>query len=421
MKLQKNLSFYMLGRFISYIGTGIQQIAMPLYILDITHSAIMMGIFSALNLLPNVITLPFAGILGDRKNRKTIMVITDIGRGVLILTLGFLASWNSLNIYILFLIQIFISIMDSIFSASSTAILPELIKEEELMKAMSLRGSSDAISMIIGPSLGGIIYGLWGIKTVFCLNGLSFMLSAVSSIIIVYKNLNVKKEKITLKSFFIENASVVNFIMKNKALNQLFLFCLLVNFLVAPFFDIVFPYVLKKCVGFNSEQYGYLISCFTVGILLGNIAIGIYLKNFSTKIIIKVAILLQATMLFILTFSVYPNFINYLGGHNIKLFIILAIVILLCGLFNSGINTPMNVNLQKMVPNEMRARFFAIFGIFSQGSVPFGSLIYGFVLGKFAYQYVLLIVTVIFLAACFIFIIKAAAEVYEPQMLHSQI
>lgn len=418
MKLQKNLSFYMLGRFISYIGTGIQQIAMPLYILDITHSAIMMGMFSSLNLLPNVITLPFAGILGDRKNRKNIMIITDIVRGVLILTLGFLASWNSLNIYILFLMQIFISIMDSIFSASSTAILPELIKGEELMKAMSLRGSSDAISMIIGPSLGGIIYGFWGIKTVFCLNGLSFMLSAVSSIIIVYKNPNVKKEKITLKSFFIENASVVNFIKKNKALNQLFLFCLLVNFLVAPFFDIVFPYVLKKCVGFNSEQYGYLISCFTVGILLGNIAIGIYLKNFSIKIIIKVAILLQAAMLFILTFSVYPNFINYLGGHNIKLFIILAIVILLCGLFNSGINTPMNVNLQKMVPNEMRARFFAIFGIFSQGSVPFGSLIYGFVLGKFAYQYVLLIVTVIFLAACFIFILKAVSEVYEPQILH---
>ncbi|AWI04910.1 MFS transporter [Clostridium drakei] len=420
MKLEKNLSFYMLGRFISYIGTGIQQIAIPLYILDVTHSAIMMGIFSALNLLPNVITLPFAGILGDRKNRKTIMIITDIGRGVLILTLGILASWNSLNIYTLFLIQIFISIMDSIFSASSTAILPELIKEEELMKAMSLRGSSDAISMIIGPSLGGIIYGIWGIKTVFCLNGLSFMLSAISSIMIVYKNLNVEKEKITLKSFFIENASVVNFIKKNKALNQLFLFCLLINFLVAPFFDIVFPYVLKKCVGFNSQQYGYLISCFTVGILLGNIAIGIYLKNFSTKIVIKLAILLQAAMLFILTFSVYPNSINYLGGHNLKLFIVLAIVILLCGLFNSGINTPINVNLQKMVPNEMRARFFAILGVFCQGAVPFGSLIYGFVLGKFSYQYVLLIVTIIFFIACFTFIMKANAEVYEPTVFKFQ-
>ncbi|OAA86886.1 hypothetical protein WY13_02280 [Clostridium ljungdahlii] len=45
MKNNKNLLFYMLGRFMSYIGTGIQQVAIPLYILDITHSGIMMGIF----------------------------------------------------------------------------------------------------------------------------------------------------------------------------------------------------------------------------------------------------------------------------------------------------------------------------------------------------------------------------------------
>lgn len=420
MKLKKNLLFYMLGRFISYIGTGIQQIAIPLYILDITHSAIMMGIFSAANLLPNIITLPFAGILGDRKNRKTIMIITDIGRGVLILTLGLLASYNSLNIYMLFLIQIFVSIMDSIFLASSTAILPELIKEEELMKAMSIRGGSDATSMIIGPCLGGIIYGFLGIKTVFYLNGLSFILSAVSALLIIYKNINNKKERITIKSFFTENINVISFIKENKALTQLFLFCLLSNFLVAPFFDIVFPYVLKKCVGFNSQQYGYLISCFTVGILLGNIALGTCLNKFSTKIVIKFAISLQAAMLFVLTFSLYPSFTNYLGVHNFKLLIILAAIILLCGLFNSGINTPMNVNLQKMVPNEMRARFFAILGVFCQGAVPFGSLIYGFILGKFAYQYVLLIVTIIFSTICFIFIMKAVEEVYEPHVLKCQ-
>lgn len=347
MKLQKNLLFYMLGRFISYIGTGIQQIAIPLYILDITHSAIMMGVFSALNLLPNVVTLPFAGILGDKKNRKIIMIVTDIGRGILILALGFLALLNSLNIYILFLIQISISIMDSIFSASSTAILPELIRDEDLVKAMSMRGGGDAISMIIGSSLGGIIYGLSGIKAVFFLNGLSFVMSAACSILIIYKNTNREISKITVKSFFTENHSVISFIKKNKALTQLFLFCLLCNFLVAPFFDIVFPYVLKNCVGFNSEQYGYLISCFTVGILVGNIVLGTYLSKFSTKIVIKLSLLLQ-------------------------------------------------------------------------GAVPFGPLIYGFILGKFAYQYVLLIVTIIFFIACFIFIIKAVADVYEPHMLNSQ-
>lgn len=421
MKLQKNLSFYMLGRFISYIGTGIQQVAMPLYILDITHSAVMMGIFSALNILPNVITLPFAGILGDRKSRKNIMIITDAGRAILILSLGFLALSNNLNIYILFILQIFISIMDSIFLASSTAILPELAGEEELMKATSIRGGSDAISMIIGPSIGGIIYGLFGIQTVFYLNGLSFIISAICSLIMTYKNINTENDKITVKSFFTENGQTLIFIKKNKALTQLFLFCLLVNFLVAPFMDIVFPYVLKKCVGFNSLQYGYLISCFTVGVLLGNIALATFLSKFSSKKIIKPALLFQTAALLVVTFSVDPYIVNYLNGPHFKLFLVLAFGILLCGLFNSGINTPMNVNLQKMVPNEMRARFFAILGIFCQGAVPFGSLIYGFVLSRFAYQYVLFIVVTIFLISTFIFMARAVPEVYEPNALKTQV
>lgn len=76
---------------------------------------------------------------------------------ILIICLGILALSNNLNIYILFLLQIFISIMDSIFLASSTAILPELAGEEKLMRATSIRGGSDTISMIIGPSIGGII------------------------------------------------------------------------------------------------------------------------------------------------------------------------------------------------------------------------------------------------------------------------
>ncbi|AZV55476.1 MFS transporter [Clostridium sp. AWRP] len=415
MKNNKNLLFYMLGRFISYIGTGIQQVAIPLYILDITHSGIMMGIFSAVNFIPNVITLPFAGILGDRKNRKNIMVLSDFGRGILVLGLAFLVAEKNLSIYMLFLLQAFISIMDGIFLASSTAILPELVCEDELMKATSLRGGSDAISMIIGPALGGIIYGLAGMKVVFCINGMSFIMSAVCSMIIIYKNVDIQKGKITVKSFFTENGEAIGFIRKSRALMQLTVFFMVANLLVAPFADIVLPFVLKKCIGFGSQQYGYLISFFTLGILLGNIALGTCLNKFSTKTIIKRALVFEAGVFLIFAFSLHPVLVKYFGGHDLKLFVILGIVIFLIGLSNSGINTPMSVNLQKIVPNEMRSRFFAILGIVCQGSIPLGAIIYGFVLDRFPYYYILLTIVLIFSIVTAIFMIKAVPEAYEPE------
>lgn len=415
MKYKRNLLLYMFGRFISYTGTGIQQVALPLYILDVTHSGIMMGIFSAVNLVPNIIALPFAGILGDRKSRKNIMMASDYVRGIFVLLLGYLAMNGSLNIVFLFTLQVFISIMDSIFNASSTAILPELVEEDELMKGIAARGGVDAVSMIIGPSIGGIIYGVFGIKTVFCLNGITFIISGICCTLIAYANKDRNLGILTFKSFFTENSDVFYFIKKNRALLQLFSLALVTNFLVAPLFDIVLPYVVKKGIGFSSQQYGYLISFFTFGILLGNILMGTCLVKFSRKLIMKNSLVFQAIILFMFPAAVFPITVNYLGGHSMELFMLLAGIMFLGGFFNSGLNTPLNTNLQEMVPNRMRSRFFSVLGIFGQGAIPLGSLIYGILLDRFHYFCILMVAMSVVFIITLVFIKKAVPEVYEPK------
>ncbi|CAB1246324.1 MFS transporter [Clostridiaceae bacterium BL-3] len=414
MKYNRNLLSYMLGRFISYTGTGIQQIALPLYILDVTHSGIMMGFFSAINLIPNIVALPFAGILGDRKNRKNVMMVSDYARGCFVIFLGYFAMRGSLNLAFLFTVQIFISIMDSIFNASSTAILPELVEEDKLMNGIAARGGIDAVSMIIGPALGGIIYGIFGIKVIFYLNGLSFIISGISCTLINYENKDRKSKALTFKSFFTENSEVLYFIKKNKALLQLFSLAMVTNFLVAPLLDIVLPYVMKKEIGFTSQQYGYLISFFTFGILIGNILIATYLVKFSRKFIMKNSLVLQTMILFMFPVAVFPITVNHLGGHSLKLFMLLTCIMFLGGFFNSGLNTPLNTNLQEIVPNKMRSRFFSILGVFGQGAIPLGSVIYGVLLDKFPYYYILIVVMSVVFAVTLVFMKRAVPEVYEP-------
>jgi MFS family permease len=414
MRGKRNLSLYLIGRLISLIGTGIQQIALPLYILDLTHSGVMMGVFSMLCLLPNLVTSPFAGILGDRKNRRNLMVITDFGRGILICVLGLLAMSGTINIYILFMSQILISIMDSIFGGASVALLPELLSEDELMKAMSIRGALDAVSMIIGPALGGIIYGFFGIKTVFYLNGVSFVLSGICSLAIVYKAKVYDKGKITLRSFFTENKEVLLLIKKSRGLMQLFAFAMITNLLMSPLFDIVIPYVMKKGIGFSSQQYGYIITAFMVGILIGNLALGFFAGKFKTKFLMNSGFILEMIMFFALTIVVFPKMVNMLGGNSWNLFIILSLICLSIGIFNAAVNTPLNTNLQKMVSNDMRSRFFSLLGVFSQGAVPLGAIIYGILLDKFQYFNIMFVITILSSAITIYFIIKAVPEVYDP-------
>lgn len=414
MSNKRNFTLYLAARFISLIGTGVQQIAIPLFILDLTHSGMLMGIFSVFVLVPNLIASPFAGIFGDRKDRKKIMIASDFGRGILICLLALLALRGNMNIYILFLVQIFVSIMDSVFGAASSAIIGELLEENELMRAMSVRGGLDAFSQIVGPAIGGIIYGLLGIKMVFLINGASFIISGILSMFMIYKCKNHENEKITLRTFVSDNIYVVKFISSNRGLMQLFTFAMLSNLLIGPLLDIAIPYVIKNNIKFTSEQYGYLVATITIGMLIGNVVLGVLAKRLRTKFTMNLGLVGETTVLIMLSIVVFPKAIELVGGRSVLLFCIFICIFSAIGMFNAFVNTPISTNLQKLVPNHMRSRFFSLLGMLSQGAIPLGSIMYGILLDKFKYYHVLFIIVILNALVTGIFIIKAVREVYEP-------
>lgn len=414
MKNNKNFWLYAIGRFISLIGSGIQMVALPLYILDSTGSGTLMGVFSIMTLVPALVSAPFSGIIGDRKNRRNIMIYTDCGRGILICLLGIIAKTSGLSIYILFFVQALVSIMDSLFNSSSGALMPELIPKENLMEAMSIRGGLDGASMVIGPFIGGIIYAFGGIKTVFFLNGASFFICAVCSLFIVYIKEASKKEKMSSRVFISETKEALSFIRSNRGLLQLFTFAMVSNFLLAPMFDIIFPYALKKVIGFSADKYGYIFGCYTLGIAAGNIAIGTYFKRLGSKKLMKSGLFIETALTLIVCILIFPYFVAAFGGATINLFLVLSFINLIIGFFNAFVNTPISTNLQKLVPDEMRSRFFSLLGMFSQGAIPIGSFIYGILLDKMPYHYLILAINFLSILALIIFITTACSQVYEP-------
>ncbi|MFL0268760.1 MFS transporter [Candidatus Clostridium radicumherbarum] len=418
---KKNLWLFLIARFISYTGSGVQMIALPLYILDKTGSGTLMGVFSVLTLVPMLLTAPFSGIIGDRKNRRNVMIATDIGRGALICIMGFLAMMGEFSIYTLFALQVFISIMDSIFNSSSQALLPDLISSEQLIEGNSLKGGLDAAAYILGPALGGVIYGIWGIKMVFIINGSSFFISGFLTLLIIYKHVNVVKEKINPKVFLNENIEVLKFIRLKKGLIQLFSFAMISNFLLAPIFDIVMPYALKKGIGFSSQYYGYVMGFFTVGILIGNVAISIKFKNLGLKKLMRLGLIIETIVSLIFSLSIFPVSVSFLGGAGLKLFTFIATCAAFMGIFNAFVNTPISTNLQNLVPQEMRSRFFAILGMFSQGAIPLGSLIFGILLDLMKYYYLMAAVIILATIAASVFLIFACDEAYEAKDLSTNL
>lgn len=414
-KHNRNFLMFMGGRFISLIGSGIQAIALPLYILDVTGSGTLMGLFSILTLAPALLTAPFSGIIGDRKNRKSIMIYTDIGRGMLLCLLAILTIIGDFNIYILFIAQVFISIMDSLFNASSSALMPELIAKDKLIEANSTKGVFDAASAIIGPALGGIIYGVFGIKTVFFMNGVSFIISAAFSMFIIYNKKIEINEQIDMKIILSENFETLKYIKSKRGLMQLFTFAMISNFLLVPMLDILIPYVLRKELGFSSDKYGYLIGFFTVGILFGNVGISAYFKKLGLKKLMKTGLIVETVILVVFSALFFPQIVKIFGGATAILFISMLVCCLAMGFSNAFVNTPIATNLQNLVPDEMRSRFFSILGMFSQGAVPIGSLIFGILIDLIKYYDILTFINMASILAAGIFLLKACEEAYEAK------
>lgn len=80
MRFNRDFWLFAVGRFVSQLGWAVQDVALPLYVLDKTHSGSMMTAFILAEMIPALIVMPFAGVVGDRYNRKKLMVWFDIAR-----------------------------------------------------------------------------------------------------------------------------------------------------------------------------------------------------------------------------------------------------------------------------------------------------------------------------------------------------
>ncbi len=127
MSLNKNFWLFAVGRFVSQLGWAVQDVALPLYVLDKTHSGGgMMTAFILAEMIPALIVMPFAGgVVGDRYNRKKLMVWFDIARGGILL-FSVLAFDLLGGLSQLIVVQVIMAVMGGVFRLGNECDVPRL-------------------------------------------------------------------------------------------------------------------------------------------------------------------------------------------------------------------------------------------------------------------------------------------------------
>ncbi|MFA7106516.1 MAG: MFS transporter, partial [Candidatus Izemoplasmatales bacterium] len=263
----KNYSLLFYGVLVSNVAHILFNFVMSLYVLRISeevfgkdNAPLVQGIYLGLAGLVLVIFMPFGGVLADRVNKVRVMYITDYIRGAFILIVGliiYLDPSASVKLIFLFVMNIVLGLNSAFFNPASGSLLKFIVTEEELPQASSYLHGSMNLQNIAGLILGGIMFSTFSIYVIFFINGLAYVISALTEMFIKYdykKKNNLEKTKV-----FVEMKSGIKYLYNYKPMFSLILMALSLNFFIVPILNNGFPYFIEYGL---AEEMNYLFMGF---------------------------------------------------------------------------------------------------------------------------------------------------------------
>lgn len=263
----KNFLLLWLGQGVSQLGTGVGYIATLWWVQSTTGSALALGTLATVSSIVGLILSPFAGVFVDRWNRKWIIVVTDIIRGLINCYFAW-AVWNSvLTLPLLFLGVAIKSACAQFFSPAVMSTIPQVVESKHLEKANSLQQMTQNISSMLGYALGGLLVAIYGIPTLLLLNGLAFLASALSEMFISIQSTR-KDNRLSLSTFFADLSGGLAYVKRDKVLFGIMQVMIIINFAFVPFY-VLLPKFVGDYLHAGSDVLGYISSSQMAGMLLG--------------------------------------------------------------------------------------------------------------------------------------------------------
>jgi MFS transporter, DHA3 family, tetracycline resistance protein len=177
---RRRYSLLYLGQIASHLGTHIYQVALAWWVLQKTGSATAVGGVLIASFVPPAILVLAGGVLADRMPRIPLMLASDCARFALMIVMATLAMQGSLTIWLALVFSALVGVADAFFWPAYKSIFPELVPQSELASANSLEVIGSQGVHILAPAIGAWLIAANTIPLAFALNGVSFLLSAVS-------------------------------------------------------------------------------------------------------------------------------------------------------------------------------------------------------------------------------------------------
>lgn len=279
----RNFIMVVLGQIISLFGNAVLRFALPLYLLNQTGSAALFGVVSACAFIPMIVLSPVGGIFADRVNKRNIMVVLDFVTAVLVLVVILLLG--KVNIVVLLLCALFILYgINGAYQPAVQASIPALLKGEHIMQGNAVINLVSSFTGLIGPVIGGALFGFYGIMPILYVCVICFLLSAVMEIFIqIPFEKKAAKGNIFAIGYGDLKESFRYMHKEQPIIMQFSLAIAAINMILSALVIIGLPIIVTQLLGFDQEManrlYGYAQGALAMGSLCGGMGAGLLAKR----------------------------------------------------------------------------------------------------------------------------------------------
>ncbi|MGI8928981.1 MAG: MFS transporter, partial [Candidatus Limnocylindrales bacterium] len=173
------LARLLFGEFVSSIGDWLYLVALLVLIWNEANDPVVLGLVGAARIIPYIVLSVPAGIVADRFDRRMVLMVTDIARGVIMVLIAG-AVLLDMSVWVVVALAILATCFSAFFSPTIGAYLPSLVRDEsELGPANSAWSSLDNLAFFIGPAFAAVLLGLNSLPLAFLLNALTFAVVAL--------------------------------------------------------------------------------------------------------------------------------------------------------------------------------------------------------------------------------------------------
>ncbi|HKH98982.1 MAG TPA: MFS transporter [Candidatus Sulfotelmatobacter sp.] len=173
----RNFRRLWLAQIVSEIGDWFYTLSIYTLLLQLTGHASSVALALILQVLPQALAGPTAGVVNDRLKRKHVMIAADLIRFVVVLAMLFVRSRSM--VWLVYPLLLAETTMAAFFEPARSSVIPNIASKGEMLVANTLSSATWSVNLLIGASVGGVVAAFFGRDAVFLLNALSFLASAV--------------------------------------------------------------------------------------------------------------------------------------------------------------------------------------------------------------------------------------------------